>query len=88
MIKKMNMNNSSQLTMKEQENPGARGTTSYPQSKSAALFTFYGKVPAGSIALLTSNYSENMIVDDDGSSNRTEAISRQAGVKEIEDSFL
>lgn len=74
--------------MIEQENPGVRGTTPYPQNVSAFLSTFYEEVSIGSIALLTRHYSENVIVVDDGSSDRTAAISRKAGVKVIEDSFL
>lgn len=85
---KTHMGKNSQLIMKEQENPGAGGTTSYPRNESAALFTFYEKVPAGSIVLLPKNNFENVIVVDDGSSSRSAAISRQAGVKVIEDSFF
>jgi hypothetical protein len=72
---KTHMCKNSQLIMKDQENPGARGTTSYPQNESVALFTFYEKVPAGSIVLLSKNNFENVIVVDDGSSNRSAAIS-------------
>lgn len=84
----IHMGNSSQLIMKEQKNPGVIGTTPYSQNIFTVLFTFYDKVSIGSIALLTKHYSDDIIVVDDGSSNRNAAIPRKAGVKVSEDSFL
>ncbi|MDQ1254501.1 MAG: hypothetical protein QG646_3755 [Euryarchaeota archaeon] len=74
------MGKSFQLINK-QENPDVRGTTS--QNISLVLPAFNEEVSIGSIVLLTRHYSDNVIVVDDGSSDRTAAIARKAGAQVV-----
>ncbi|MDQ1275315.1 MAG: hypothetical protein QG610_888 [Euryarchaeota archaeon] len=76
MNKNMHMGKSFQLINK-QENPDVRGTTS--QNISVVLPAFNKEASIGSIVLLTKHYSDNVIVVDDGSSDRTAEIASKAG---------
>ncbi|WP_440946603.1 glycosyltransferase family 2 protein [Methanosarcina sp. T3] len=62
---------------KNEEAPDASGTP--PQNITVVLPAFNEEVSIGSIVLLTKHYSDNVIVIDDGSSDRTAAIARKAG---------
>lgn len=66
-----------QLTTKKEENPDVRGTS--PQNITVVLPAFNEEVSIGSIVLLTKPYCDNVIVVDDGSSDRTAVIARNAG---------
>jgi glycosyltransferase involved in cell wall biosynthesis len=70
-----------QLTTKKEENPDVRGT--YPQNITVVLPAFNEEVSIGSIVLLTKPYCDNVIVVDDGSSDRTAVIARNAGAHVI-----
>jgi glycosyltransferase involved in cell wall biosynthesis len=73
--------NSAHLISKKEESPDVRGTC--PQNITVVLPAFNEEVSIGSIVLLTRNYSDNVIVIDDGSSDRTAAIARKAGAHVI-----
>lgn len=58
-----------------------RDTT--PQNITVILPAYNEEVSIGSIVLLTKNYADNVIVVDDGSSDRTAELARKAGAKVI-----
>ncbi|KKH47199.1 glycosyltransferase family 2 protein [Methanosarcina sp. 1.H.A.2.2] len=62
---------------KNEESQDARGTP--PQNITVVLPAFNEEVSIGSIVLLTRHYADHVIVVDDGSSDRTAAIARNAG---------
>ena len=68
-------------TIKKEENSDVRGTS--PQNITVVLPAFNEEVSIGSIVLLTSPYCDNVIVVDDGSSDRTVRIARKAGAHVI-----
>ena len=70
------MMGNTQLTTKKEENPDVRGTP--PQNITVVLPAFNEEVSIGSIVLLTKPYCDNVIVVDDGSSDRTAVIKRNA----------
>ncbi|MDQ1250985.1 MAG: hypothetical protein QG646_54 [Euryarchaeota archaeon] len=74
------MRNTHLVTNKE-EIPDIRGMS--PQNITVVLPAFNEEVSIGSIVLLTKHYSDNVIVIDDGSSDRTAAIARRAGAHVI-----
>ncbi|KKG09296.1 glycosyltransferase family 2 protein [Methanosarcina sp. 2.H.A.1B.4] len=67
---------------KNEESQDARGTT--PQNITVVLPAFNEEVSIGSIVLLTRHYADNVIVVDDGSSDRTATIARNAGAHVVE----
>ncbi|WP_243466610.1 glycosyltransferase family 2 protein [Methanosarcina mazei] len=73
----VHMSKSTQIIQEEQGDPGIRSAT--PQNISVVLPAFNEEVSIGSIVLLTKHYCDNVIVVDDGSSDRTAAIARTAG---------
>lgn len=70
-----------QQTTKKEENPDLRGTS--PQNITVVLPAFNEEVSIGSMVFLTKSYCDNVIVVDDGSSDRTEEIARNAGAHVI-----
>jgi len=68
------------LTIKE-EIPDVKGTA--PLNITVVLPAFNEEVSIGSIVLLTKHYSDNVIVIDDGSSDRTAVIAKKAGAHVI-----
>lgn len=68
--------------LKKEEIPDVKGTS--PQNITVVLPAFNEEVSIGSIVLLTRHYSDNVIVVDDGSSDRTASIARKAGAQVIE----
>jgi len=81
MNKELLMGNSAHLRTKKEENSDVRGTS--PQNITVILPAFNEEVSIGSIVLLTKHYSDNVIVVDDGSSDRTAEIARKAGAHVI-----
>ncbi|AKB23287.1 glycosyltransferase (family 2) [Methanosarcina sp. WH1] len=75
------MSKSAQLISKNEESSDTRGTT--PQNITVILPAFNEEVSIGSIVLLTRHYADNVIVVDDGSSDRTAAVARKAGAHVI-----
>lgn len=75
------MSKSTQIIQEEQGDPGIRSAT--PQNITVVLPAFNEEVSIGSIVLLTKHYCDNVIVVDDGSSDRTAAIARRAGAHVI-----
>lgn len=75
------MSKGTQLIQEEQGDPGIRSAT--PQNITVVLPAFNEEVSIGSIVLLTKHYCDNVIVVDDGSSDRTAAIARRAGAHVI-----
>ncbi len=54
-----------------------------PQNVTVILPAFNEEISIGSIVLLTRHYADNVIVVDDGSSDRTAEIARKAGAEVI-----
>lgn len=77
----VHMSKGTQLIQEEQGDPGIRSAT--PQNITVVLPAFNEEVSIGSIVLLTKHYCDNVIVVDDGSSDRTAAIARRAGAHVI-----
>ncbi|KKG71271.1 glycosyltransferase family 2 protein [Methanosarcina mazei] len=77
----VHMSKSTQIIQEEQGDPGIRSAT--PQNITVVLPAFNEEVSIGSIVLLTKHYCDNVIVVDDGSSDRTAAIARRAGAHVI-----
>jgi glycosyltransferase involved in cell wall biosynthesis len=75
------MGKSTQFTTKKEDNSHTRRT--FSQNVTVVLPAFNEEVSIGSIVLLTRNYSDNVIVIDDGSSDRTAEIARKAGAHVI-----
>jgi glycosyltransferase involved in cell wall biosynthesis len=75
------MGKSTQNTNKKNENTCKRGTT--PQKITVILPAYNEEVSIGSIVLLTRFYADNVIVVDDGSSDRTAEVARKAGAEVI-----
>ncbi|AKB18812.1 glycosyltransferase (family 2) [Methanosarcina sp. WWM596] len=75
------MSKSAQLISKNEESSATRGAT--PQNITVILPAFNEEVSIGSIVLLTRHYADNVIVVDDGSSDRTAAVARKAGAHVI-----
>lgn len=75
------MSKSTQIIQEEQGDPGIRSAT--PQNITVVLPAFNEEVSIGSIVLLTKHYADNVIVVDDGSSDRTASIARKAGAHVI-----
>jgi glycosyltransferase involved in cell wall biosynthesis len=75
------MENDFKLITKKEGSTDVRGI--YPQNIIVVLPAFNEEVSIGSIVLLTKHYCDNVIVVDDGSSDRTAAISRRAGAHVI-----
>ena len=75
------MGKSVQPITKKEECPTVRGTT--PQNITVILPAFNEEVAIGSIVLLTKYHADNIIVVDDGSSDRTASIARKAGAHVI-----
>lgn len=73
----VHMSKSTQIIQEEQGDPGIRSAT--PQNITVVLPAFNEEVSIGSIVLLTKPYCDNVIVVDDGSSDRTAGIARNAG---------
>jgi glycosyltransferase involved in cell wall biosynthesis len=67
--------------IKKSENSCKRGTT--PQNITVILPAYNEEVSIGSVVLLTRFYADNVIVVDDGSSDRTAEIARNAGAEVI-----
>ncbi len=67
--------------IKKSENSCKRGTA--PQNITVILPAYNEEVSIGSIVLLTKHYADNVIVVDDGSSDRTAEIARNAGAEVI-----
>jgi len=70
-----------QCLNKKSENSCKRGTA--PQNITVILPAYNEEVSIGSIVLLTKHYVDNVIVVDDGSSDRTAEIARNAGAEVI-----
>jgi len=81
MNKEVHMGKSIQLIVKKQESSDIKSTT--PQNISVILPAYNEEVSIGSIVLLTKYYSDNVIVVDDGSSDRTAEVARRAGAHVI-----
>ncbi len=77
----VHMSKSTQLIQEEQGDPVIRSAT--PQNITVVLPAFNEEVSIGSIVLLTKHYADNVIVVDDGSSDRTASIARKAGAHVI-----
>ncbi|KKH16925.1 glycosyltransferase family 2 protein [Methanosarcina mazei] len=77
----VHMSKSTQIIQEEQGDPGIRSAT--PQNITVVLPAFNEEVSIGSIVLLTKHYADNVIVVDDGSSDRTASIARKAGAHVI-----
>lgn len=75
------MMGNTQLITNAEEISDVRGTS--PQNITVVLPAFNEEVSIGSIVLLTKHYSDNVIVVDDGSSDRTVIIARKAGAQVI-----
>jgi len=75
------MSNSAQLMTKQKENPSVKNPV--PQNITVVLPAFNEEVSIGSIVLLTMHYCDNVIVVDDGSTDRTAKIARDAGAHVI-----
>lgn len=65
-----------QLLLKKEGSHDVKGTS--PQNVTVVLPAFNEEVSIGSIVLLTKHYCDSVIVVDDGSSDRTAAIARNA----------
>lgn len=70
-----------QCISKKEEHPCKRDTA--PQNITVILPAYNEEVSVGSIVLLTRFYADNVIVVDDGSSDRTAEIARKAGAEVI-----
>lgn len=81
MINELFMGKSAQCMSKEDENPCKKGTA--PQNITVVLPAYNEEVSIGSIVLLTRFYADNVIVVDDGSSDRTAEVARKAGAEVI-----
>ena len=68
--------------MSKNEEKACRGGTA-PQNITVILPAYNEEVSIGSIVLLTRNYADNVIVVDDGSSDRTADVARKAGAEVI-----
>jgi len=75
------MGNNAQCTAKKKEHPCKRGTA--PQNITVVLPAYNEEVSIGSIVLLARFYADNVIVVDDGSSDRTAEVARKAGAEVI-----
>jgi len=73
--------NSSLSTHHDENKPCMRGYV--PQNITVILPAYNEEVSIGSIVLLTKHYVDNVIVVDDGSSDRTAEIARKAGAEVI-----
>lgn len=65
---------SAHLISKKEESPDVRDAS--PQNITAVLPAFNEEVSIGSVVLLTGNYSDNVIVIDDGSSDLTAKVTK------------
>ena len=65
---------SAHLISKKEESPDVRDAS--PQNITAVLPAFNEEVSIGSVVLLTGNYSDNVIVIDDGSSDLTAKVAK------------
>jgi glycosyltransferase involved in cell wall biosynthesis len=80
MRKEFLMGNSTQY-LAHKENQRLRGTLS--QNITVIISAYNGEVSIGSIVLLTKLYADNVIVVDDGSTDRTAEVARKAGAQVI-----
>lgn len=88
MNNEIHMCKNSQLTIKEQENPGVRCSSPYLQNVPIDLAVFNEEAFIGSTVLLTRHYSDTVIFFTDDSSDRTTAIARKTGAQVIVNSFF
>ncbi|MPM28536.1 hypothetical protein SDC9_75062 [bioreactor metagenome] len=88
MNNEIHMCKSSQLTIKEQENPGVRYSGPYLQNGPIDLFVFNEEAFIDSTVLLTRPYSDTVIFFTDDSSDCTTAIARKTGEQVVVNSFL
>lgn len=88
MNNEIHMCKSSQLTIKEQENPGVRYSSPYLQNVPIDLSVFNEEAFIDSTVPFTRQYSGTVIFFTDDSSDRTTAIARKTGEQVIVNSFF
>ncbi len=81
MSNKLLTDSSALSTYNKENKPCTRGYV--PQNITVILPAYNEEVSIGSIVLLTKHYADNVIVIDDGSSDRTADIARKAGAEVI-----